>query len=1133
MFLLILLPVCALARVMPTALQVVDLRGSSPQAELDTWLGSLQGTLNRQDDPTLVYLVHTDADAHLADELVAMYGLQKELLTPGALLELAKPALTGQVLYDPAQPWTRNIALTAAAVAPGRVIATASDLDLPTVLDLHHRWPDRLRGYRWAQEQYGDTVDQQLLALAPESGNQLADLIAARKLLAVDLAPKTADEAALLRTLIQHLPAGGSLLGATDDRDGDAESGLWQLTGLLNGSDHTVVPARNTANLSCFARLPLTRPLLQGHWEGAPDDIKHSAVLIYDGGSALNGAQSLDYATHLLPALLEDPALADVPVGVEVPIALADYAPGLYQLLLAHQRFSAAELVAAPNGDGWALPMAMPDPLPYLQRSATRAAALDLTSVSVFDVGGQYAYQQLLSGLAASGWRGALMYPVSASAIVDQQQRQGRILPHFAGLVGVARVRTAAELKAALAALNAPCGVIYLDPTGLPPSALRNMLPELTANHTLLTPAQALRALTEYAAVMPWLQAKQAGGSHHPQRAQPTLHVAPPTSTQTAPTAAMAIPVSVSISGDTSVLLARLLYQIAGGQVQTADLADAGNGVWTATLPPTLVGGALAIRARVVENDGFGITLSEPLILHIPVVDTDKDGAEDTLEAYRGTDPNNWDTYGDGLADGFQPWPLHARRTVSLLLPDVLPPDDTASLADAGASTADSTGRLIPAGTAITYHLPLKDLPASAPAAARVRCDGPGTLSVDGGVAQALAAATGPFTTDIPISAAQMAAKTLQVTLTAGAKPLRLLSLQLISNPDGPYFFPVKLTPAAPPADIPIMARVIVYTPKTVKTVRLRYGTNLDNLTTLELQPQDGTAGAVYAGRLPAQMDGEMLLYNIDAEDESGHHAASPFQVMPIGHPRGHSMSIIGTRDLQGSWDATPIWGNIGRSSVSGAAEDAFYFYGRPGTYTVWMLAQPRARGIKVKVDQHVPFSDIGYTRLQATLPAGSPDGWVKLGAFTVTDEPRSKIYVDALGASGYCAYGELVLTQDEAFTPPLTHSAVDWYNSMILTGVKNGQTVTGTLTLKTLTSGNIDQVGIVAQQITASNNVFSTETFAFHQDRDGAFTLDTRRLPPGEYDITASGLKTTIEDETQKVQPLVNVVLRVTVPRQ
>ena len=106
--------------------------------------------------------------------LVKTYGLKKETFSPGALLEAEKTKLTGQVLYDPAEPWTRNIALTAAAVQPGAVVATDSDLGLKTVLDTRKRWKDRVSAYTWAIDQYVGKANMHSFVLAPESGHLLS-----------------------------------------------------------------------------------------------------------------------------------------------------------------------------------------------------------------------------------------------------------------------------------------------------------------------------------------------------------------------------------------------------------------------------------------------------------------------------------------------------------------------------------------------------------------------------------------------------------------------------------------------------------------------------------------------------------------------------------------------------------------------------------------------------------------------------------------------------------------------------------------------------------------------------------------------------------------------------------------------
>ena len=86
---LLLWPLLVSAANVPTGVRVVDVRGIVGQPELDTWLGSLQGTLNRQPAQTPVFVVRTDVDAlRFMDD----WGSQRALLIAPALWrQLFKP----------------------------------------------------------------------------------------------------------------------------------------------------------------------------------------------------------------------------------------------------------------------------------------------------------------------------------------------------------------------------------------------------------------------------------------------------------------------------------------------------------------------------------------------------------------------------------------------------------------------------------------------------------------------------------------------------------------------------------------------------------------------------------------------------------------------------------------------------------------------------------------------------------------------------------------------------------------------------------------------------------------------------------------------------------------------------------
>lgn len=1133
LFLFALLPVTwCLAAPTPTVLQAVDLRWITGQPELETWLGSLQGTLNRQDRDTVVFLVRNGTDAAWAETLTRMYHLRKEVLTPGALLAAARPTLTGQVLYTATQPWTRNVALTAAAVAPGAVIATETDLGLPTVADLRNRWPDRKAAYAWAVEQYAGKANARLCLLAPESGHLQADLVAARQLLAVDLSPSDAAEMAQLRALLARFPAGSYVLGTPAAREAGPETATWALLALLRHGGQAFVPVQSTPNLSCVARFPVTRPLLQGRHEAPPNERPNELTLIYDGGShTLDGSQSLDYAAGTLYRLMHDPALPGLPVGIEVPATLREFAPAMYQALLARQRMTDVEFIAAPNGDGWAQPMLMPEATAYLQRSAAQAKALDLLSLSLFDTGDKTAYEHTAMALTQQ-WHGIVVRPVAIEDLPDRQPRVDGVLPGCPILGAAARVGSVAELRAALAARKGPFTILYLDPAGLPPATLHALLPELSVDYLLVTPSQAFRAMEEYVAVMPWLAEQQRlRPNSPPKRGRATVRVSAPTTTLAAPTAGQPIPIDVRIDGTAAVLVARLIYQTPDACLGAADLRPAGNGTWSAVLPPMLVGGTLVVRARVVEQVGVGESISDPLELTLPGVDTDKDGLDDTLEDYLGSDPTRLDSDGDGLPDGSDAHPTRVDQDLQAYFAPITPPADRPFLVEAGLSTTETSGRTLPAGSTVTYRIPLKDIPATR-AFLRVVASGPGSLTLNDGAAIPLETPDADLGMVDHSLAALAVTPELTVKITAGAKPLVLSSLSLISNPMGPYIPAVRLTPAYPPAGMPFAVQVTAYSPHGVRTVRLRYGTSLKTLASLELTPMEQGGQVVFGGVLPAQASASMLLCSAEAEDGQGHVTASPYFVTPIGRTRKHTVALLGARDLRGGWDVQPIWGQWGRT-LTDTGTDTGHLLAHPGTYSVWLLAQPTERGVSVTIDRKEALSGGKVdVRLARATAAGLPGGWYKLGSFSVDESTRLRVSVAPIGDRGYCAYGMVVVTQDGQFSPPLTHAGLDWYNTLVVSGVSEGETVSGRITLSAAPTGNIDTVTVVANQLNGA--IASGKTYPFAKGDDGRFRLETQGLPAGTYRITATGWRAFYRGTNSKEAALVTQTVTVNIaPRK
>ncbi|MHB9109746.1 MAG: hypothetical protein ACYDCO_22065 [Armatimonadota bacterium] len=1087
----------------PTVLRVVDLRWIEGQPELETWVGSLQGTINRQDGDEAVFMVRGPEDAAWADALAGAYALKKEVLTPGAFLDLCKPKLTGQVLYDPAQPWTRDLALTAAAIAPGAVIATHTSVGLPVVLDLRKGWTDRRQAVAKAADQFLRAVDPRALVLAPADGHLLADLIASRKLLAVGLSPFDQQDAVLLRRLLTVLPDGGQVIGhpGTDDVEVAAVQGA--LTRLHENRPLSYLPARDAANLSCFARFPLTRPLAQFREEAPAVEASGTVAFIYNlGATAGHSTQTLDYTQTSLFRLLDDLAANRLPVGVEVPTALLETAPSLYQLILARQRETAAELIAAPGAD------------------PARARQMDLSVVSVRGEPGEWPTTAAMQAVAKAGWLGALVQPLTRQD--DPLWLGSTSLPAGFPVVLASRVSSVAELRTALSILKGPGQVIYLDPAGVPPAALDSLLPEIARTHTVMTPSQLLRGQRELEAMLAYLQANKLDTF---KRRPPTLRVSTPAVPPEIPDD-REVRVAVRIDGQAPVLSARIIYLTPDGLDGAADLHPAGPGQWTATLPPMLTGGALKLYARVVESGGFGETITPEATVKVTSLDVDRDGLSDTQEGYRGSDPRNQDTDSDGLPDGLDDRPVVSDRPVPRYLTPLAPPDDAAMLTNAGASRVIGDCREVPVGSSITYLIPVDGVPTNG-VSLHLETEGPGFVGFNRLDPVELEVKPDEVVeTSLPVPQAQLVGGSLRVILYAGTLPLRVYEVGLTANPDGPYLRPPQFALDYPVAGVPLAVQATAFSPDGVKAVRLRYGEHAGRLDTLELKPVEGGGNVLYAGSMPAQGSGKALIYGLEAEDMQGNVSATPYRVMTVGRTRWHSVALHGGRDLHGTWEPASLWGGLGRISTSGAAQDTHLFLARPGIYQVWVLAQPRVRGLDVSVAEGSALEGKPEVKLSKTLAAGSTDGWYRLGNFTVTGSQRFRVTVRPVGDAGYCAYGAVVLTQDAGFTPPLRYAGIDWFNSITIRGVTPGQTVTGRINVTVQATGNIDQLTVIAHPVRGN-----LEDKRFEAGENGEYQLDSRDLAPGEYDITATGWRIVDERNGRTADQLISATVRVVVP--
>ncbi len=187
-------------------------------------------------------------------------------------------------------------------------------------------------------------------------------------------------------------------------------------------------------------------------------------MLIYGGAALLpGGSRSLDYGCGPLRTLFDDPAFATLPVGIEVPTALGEMAPAVYQALIARQRFTSAELIAAPA----------------VRHLDETRRSMDLTVMSLITATDAQRTAQTVTTLAQTQWLGALLPETG------QGQSQMNFLAWPAWKTN-GPITSITDLRAALHEQEKDARVLYLDPRAIPPAMLSRLLPEITAHFTLL-----------------------------------------------------------------------------------------------------------------------------------------------------------------------------------------------------------------------------------------------------------------------------------------------------------------------------------------------------------------------------------------------------------------------------------------------------------------------------------------------------------------------------------------------------------------------------------------------------------------------------------------------------------------------
>jgi hypothetical protein len=1028
----LLLGLASLAAAQRGPVMVADIRQASPAEQL--LAVSLQGLANRHPEGPQVFLLANPRDEEWLQYCLRLSPGPTESVTVEQLFQRLRPELKGQIRYDPAQPYTINIATTTAGLQ--QAVMAADDLGLPTLLDLRGRWQSASEAYAWAASALLPKCNQNHAALLPGQAVAMRDFAIQERMFTFG-APACPDDLGF-QDILLHLAPGAAIYGEASPELGAA----------ISSNSHFVVPAAQAANLSFLSRLDRGRPFYQYSAYVEPTATRY-LTLIFD-------CSDLSFAVNDMPLIWERFTRGTLPLGWALPGALAEAAPPvLHRYYGDGYRSGIDGFALGPSGAGEMEVAAAGAPFAFFQATARAVGTLDAHT--------------------------ALLAPPAAS------EELGPTITRFAGETGVRGVFVLSPpdfeplLYGGVPAVAAPrvdsvaAAVSYLD--RIP---LERRFAALVLNPRWLTPADAVHIAAHVArrfAVVPpeqlvdlvrvTAEASDSGASQaavtslsYPERLDPSLPA----------------PVKAVIQGPGGVASADLLYRAATSLVSCYQVMLAGEDGYRAELPPLLCGGEIGLSIHTI--DGAGRTSWSPAVsIQVPRADADGDGLSDAEEGFLLTDSKVADTDGDGLLDGADPAPLRPDRIMVTYLGPVNPPSDLPYLPDAGGSSADLEGRHLLAGQSCLYWLPLAQLPPGAPAVAGLEAWGPAQVAFSAdGVAfsdQFSGNLEGAWYSGV-LSGAYPGGLFVRITCPSGAsRELLIHGLGVFSPPDAPSIWAIGSYPLHPGPEQEMLISATIFSPKQIAGASLTYRVNAGGEITIPMLAIGKSQR--YQARLPALENRDQLEWWVSARDGEGEAVATTSVSLSIGARARETISLLAGREFVGDWSSGSDWEGAGRVAPEAGLRDSAAVHLTGGLYAVWVLAGGRGQGIGVYVDDG----------RAGGIDPERPDGWQQVGRVRLE---AGRYHVHVVSEAGPRApagaqprYAEVVLTADTSFRPPVNRM-VDVYNSLVLLAPRPEETLSGRVELRATGAGNLTAVefsldGQLLRRVSGPPFLFSLNT--------------------------------------------------------
>jgi hypothetical protein len=1028
---------------------LVDARNADLRTRL--LAASLQGIANAQPDGPSVYLLARPWDGDWLEYSLRLRPARVQRVAAQELLGLLRGEVKGQVIYDPAQPFTINLATTLAGLK--RAVITDSDLGLPTLFDCRGKWRSRLEGYRWARGELLPACAERALAVwLPESSSELRDFCIARQVFVFYLDLADPEERELAQDVLRALPTASGVAGRADPR----------LYGLLEARSQFLVGAEGVSNLSFHSRLPAPAPLHQRR-RVIPPTGDSLVTFIF------SGPNDLGLAFGRLRELFADPARGRLPLGWAMPPLLAEWAPGVLLRYYAEAYRSGQDTFLMPaSGPGRGrIEGAHSSFVELLSRLAEK------TDMRVLQLEGPEGDKlEELPARLAEAITGGFVLSLPSTRL------PGRI----GGLPLAVTVMRTTSREGTLAALKRLVGkhrflCVEVDPLSLRPSDIWEVARQLQGRMQVVGPEEFVELLgRSFLPTEEGPAAVRIVGGEYPEEGEPTEP----------------LEIRLRVEGDPA--LVRVVYwddSPLGPFFERARVQP--DGSFRAVLPAFLHGGEVKVMGLAVDSLGRE-TWCPTQVVKVPAADADGDGLSDAEEQLFATQPGNADTDGDGLRDGNDADPLSPDLWLSYYLGPLRPPSEGAYLIEEKGTTGAGSGRSIARGGHCLYWLPFGTAPPGAKPALLLSSSEKPELAA-GTEREGLEPVTdlkpwrGGWYWELPEKVVENGGLFLRVSGEQAA----LWALAVSSSPGGSSISAPRVTPAYPGAGEDFEVRAQAFHPAGIASVELTYLLGRGRVRL----PMNQEAGQVFSCRLPGVEEHQRIACWITATDEKGGIAASPLHHLQVGTMVRDTFFFLPGRDVFGGWEDSEEWEGRGMLAAAEGATDRGELDLPEGSYHVWLLARPRGGRIRLLLD------DVVLGEADPRLP----DGWQKIGRVMVPRPPRreeTKRY-SLLVVSGESAgapagaspgYGEVILTADPLFRPP-ANAVLDMVDSLRLLSPREGERVSGVVKLEAAASGNVFSVRFqldgkpLAQALRAP---FSAE-------------WDTRRSGNGEHVLGAEAL--------------------------